>query len=1305
MKLIPRYKCASQTVLLCLVFFIQSYDTLSQLQMQIPPQASVYSGATRGYWFEAPADFTIVGLRVPTDASSASQNIAVVRFNGGAPPLYSSTTNNFTILALYQAVQGNSIISVNLPISDGDYIGVLGSRGGNSTNSYGANNYSTNIGGYPVTLGRLGMQYDLQSTSPINLWRENYGSISRVELYYSTAGIIAQDSILACNVDSTQLSPDSSWSSYAWSTGDTTQTTYVSNSGLYYLTVTDMSGNPSTDSVYVNISNPFTQASIIPTDCESTANGVITASGFGGHSPYQYIWSNGSTSASINTLATGFYGLTITDSLGCQNDSLLTLSALDTIPPSISTQNISVYLDAYGEANITASQINNASADNCGIDSFAINFSAFDCDDAGVNVVILTAWDTSGNSSSATANVTVSDTTPPSISTQNISIYLDANGEANITASQINNGSADNCGIDSFAINLSTFDCSDTGLNVVTLIAFDASGNVSDSATASLSIVDTIPPSISTQNISVYLDAYGEANITASQINNASADNCGIDSFAINFSAFDCDDAGVNVVILTAWDTSGNSSSATANVTVSDTTPPSISTQNISIYLDANGEANITASQINNGSADNCEIDSFAINFNAFDCDDAGVNVVTLTAWDTNGNSSTAASNVTVLDTTPPSISTQNISVYLDANGEANITASQINNASADNCGIDSFAINSSAFDCDDAGVNVVTLTAWDVNGNSSSAAANVTILDTLSPIILANHDTIFLDSFGQAILTSSAIDAGTFDNCTLLYTDVSDSLFGCSDVNNAHLVWFIASDIFGNTDSAPKSIYVKDEIAPEIICLDTISRSNDSGQCGAVVQFTEPTAFDNCSIDMMNKFDSTGLDSGMFFPVGITELSYAVFDQSGNSDTCSIVVEVIDTQPPILLCVPDTQICDSIFTFNLPNYFDNCSELDIQHFEGPASGTFHPVGTTVHRFSILDPSGNSDTCSFEVLRYDYPSIAEAGDNQKLCEEISIDIEGNTPAVGNGYWTKITGNGIIADTNLSNTTFADFGYGITLVSWNIENGVCPVESDTISINNFSDSASINAGFDIIICDTSSTILNSVKPEIGSYYWNSPLNGASISDTGITNPTVTGLEVGDYEFVWSVINGSCPPGADTVTVSIKPEPVIVSSDSSYIFASSIIDIGASSDIPVNYSWFDSSFAIIDSGNTIKIRPKATETYIVQGITEFGCVSFDSVYIQVNESLEIPSAFTPDEDGFNDVWNLKELASYPKCEVRIFNRWGHTLFESTGYDTPWDGTVNGEKLPGGAYFFVIDLKVSELNPLTGSITIIK
>ena len=1467
MELIPRYNHASKIVFICLVFFIQSYESLSQLQMQIPPESAQYTGATRGYWFEAPADFTIVGLRVPTDASSASQSIAVVRFNGGAPPLFSSTTNNFTILALYQNISGNSIISVNLPISDGDYIGVLGSRGSNSINSYGTSNYSTNIGGYPVTLGRFGMQYDLQSTSPIALWRENSGSISRVELYYSNAALISQNSIVACNVDSTQLSPDSSWSSYAWSTGDTTQTTYVSNSGLYYLTVTDMSSNLWTDSVYVDISNPVAQASIIPTDCESTANGVITASGFGGHEPYQYVWSNGSTSASINTLETGLYSLTITDILGCQNDNLFILSALDTIPPSISTQNISVYLDAYGEVNITASQINNGSADNCGIDSFAINFSAFDCDDAGVNVVTLTAWDTTGNSSSAASNVTVLDTTPPSISTQNISVYLDAYGEvnitasqinngsadncgidsfainfnafacsdtglnvvtltawdvngnsssaaanvtvldtippsistqnisvylnaygeANITASQINNGSADNCGIDSFAINFNAFACSDTGLNVVTLTAFDASGNVSDPATASVIILDTTPPSISTQNISVYLDANGEANITASQINNGSADNCGIDSFAINFSTFDCDDAGVNVLTLTAWDVNGNSSSAAANVTVLDTIPPSISTQNISVYLNAYGEANITASQINNGSADNCGIDSFAINFSAFDCSNTGINAVTLTAFDasgnvsdpatasviildtispsisiqninayldangevniiasqinngsadncgiesfainfnafdcfhvnnahlvtltatdTSGNSSSAIANVTVLDTTPPSISIQNISVYLDANGEANITASQINNGSADNCGIDSFAISSDAFDCEDAGVNVLTLTAWDLSGNWSSATANVTILDTLSPIILANHDTIFLDSFGQAILTSSAIDAGTFDNCTLLYTDVSDSLFGCSDVNNAHLVWFIASDIFGNTDSTPKSIYVKDEIAPEIICLDTISISNDSGQCGAVVQFTEPTAFDNCSIDMMNKIDSTGLDSGMVFPVGITELSYAVFDQSGNSDTCNIVVEVIDNQPPILLCVPDTQICDSIFTFTLPNYFDNCSKLDIQHFEGPASGTFHPVGTTVHRFSILDPSGNSDTCSFKVLRYDYPSIAEAGDNQELCEETSIELAGNTPAVGNGYWTKISGNGTIADTNSSNTSIANLEFGITQVIWNIENGVCPVESDTISINNFSDSASINAGVDAIICDTSSMILNSVKPEIGLYHWNTPLNGASLSDTGTTNPTVTGLELGDYEFVWSVINGVCPPGTDTVTVSIKPNPVIVASDSSYIFDPSSVDVGASSETPVHYTWYNSSFSMIDSGSTINIRPEATETYIVQGMTEFGCVSFDSVYIRVNESLELPTAFTPDEDGFNDFWNIKELANYPKCEVRIFNRWGHTLFESIGYDTPWDGRFNGEQLPGGAYFFVIDLKVGELKPITGSITIIK
>ena len=163
----------------------------------LPNQSGTYTGNTRGYWFQAPTDFTITGVRVPTTASTNNQHIEVVRFNSGAPPAFATTTNNFTSLARHRNIAGTGTITVNIPVSTGDYIGILGSRG--TTNSYGPK-YTSNIDGKSVTLTRMGMQYQLATTNARDLWQEANGSISRVEMYYTTytyqhdAGVIAIDS-------------------------------------------------------------------------------------------------------------------------------------------------------------------------------------------------------------------------------------------------------------------------------------------------------------------------------------------------------------------------------------------------------------------------------------------------------------------------------------------------------------------------------------------------------------------------------------------------------------------------------------------------------------------------------------------------------------------------------------------------------------------------------------------------------------------------------------------------------------------------------------------------------------------------------------------------------------------------------------------------------------------------------------------------------------------------------------------------------------------------------------------------------
>lgn len=153
----------------------------AQTLMPLPPQTGTFTGNVRGYWFVSPTCFTITGLQVPTDASSGLQNIAVVRLNN-PPPTFSTTTNDFTLLFLTQNDPTTGVIPVNIPVSPGDIIGILGNRADN--NSYATSPAASTINGVPVNLTRLGMQFTLSTTAPQDLWTESGSSISRVNMYY-----------------------------------------------------------------------------------------------------------------------------------------------------------------------------------------------------------------------------------------------------------------------------------------------------------------------------------------------------------------------------------------------------------------------------------------------------------------------------------------------------------------------------------------------------------------------------------------------------------------------------------------------------------------------------------------------------------------------------------------------------------------------------------------------------------------------------------------------------------------------------------------------------------------------------------------------------------------------------------------------------------------------------------------------------------------------------------------------------------------------------------------------------------------
>ncbi len=182
------------------------------LTIPLNAQTSTFSGNVRGYFFTAPANFTMTALRVPTDASAGAQNIAVVRFTGATPPpAFPATTNAFTTLFLTQNNGAAGNIPVNIAINAGDVIGILGDRGAD-VNSYSATPNVTTIAGFPVTLLRMGMQFPLTTTAPQQIWSEVANPISRVffDYTYGSLGPVATGTFLwtpATGLSSTTSNP------------------------------------------------------------------------------------------------------------------------------------------------------------------------------------------------------------------------------------------------------------------------------------------------------------------------------------------------------------------------------------------------------------------------------------------------------------------------------------------------------------------------------------------------------------------------------------------------------------------------------------------------------------------------------------------------------------------------------------------------------------------------------------------------------------------------------------------------------------------------------------------------------------------------------------------------------------------------------------------------------------------------------------------------------------------------------------------------------------------------------------------
>ncbi|WP_425075138.1 HYR domain-containing protein [Psychroserpens sp. S379A] len=809
-------------------------------------------------------------------------------------------------------------------------------------------------------------------------------------------------------------------------------------------------------------------------------------------------------------------------------------------PPTAICQDITIQLDAAGNASIIASDIDNNSSDDFGIVSLVASQTAFDCTNLGANNITLTVTDTYGQTDTCTAIVMVEDNINPTASCQDITIQLDVAGNASIVAADIDNGSSDNCGNVILSASQTSFDCTNLGANNVTLTVDDGNGQT-DTCIAIVTVEDNINPTASCQDITIQLDAAGNASIVASDIDNGSSDNCGNVTLSASQTTFDCTNLGANNVTLTVDDGNGQTDTCIAIVTVEDNINPTASCQDITIQLDAAGNASIVAADIDNGSSDNCGNVTLSASQTTFDCTNLGTNNVTLTVDDGNGQTDTCTAIVTVEDNINPTASCQDITIQLDAAGNASIVAADIDNGSSDNCGNVTLSASQTTFDCTNLGTNNVTLTVDDGNGQTDTCIAIVTVEDNMNPTVSCPSDITTTNDTGlcSAVVTF-ATPTGSDTCSSVTITQIaglpSGSVFPVGTTTNT----FEAVDASGNSVTCSFDVIVNDNEAPSITCPTAVTVNADANCEVTSVNLGTPTTSDNCSISSV----TNNLSSLLPLPVGTFTVTWTATDASGLTATCDQTVTVVDNTAPSIICPSDITIdtdaglCTaSSVNLGTPTTNDNCSVS----FTNDAPAVF-PVGTTIVTWTATDGYALTATCTQNV------TVEDNENPSAICQNISIQLDpvlGTATISPNDINNNSTDNCTIDTLTLSQTNFDCNDIGDNSVTLTVTDAAGNSDTciATVTITDAADNASV----------TISTPSNIVCANSNVTFTASPINGGTSPvyewfvnnvSTGITTDTFTTNTLNDGDQVYVTMTSdlsSCAIAeqSNVITMTVNP----------------------------------------------------------------------------------------------------------------------------------------------------------------------
>lgn len=352
------------------------------------------------------------------------------------------------------------------------------------------------------------------------------------------------------------------------------------------------------------------------------------------------------------------------------------------------------------------------------------------------------------------------------------------------------------------------------------------------------------------------------------------------------------------------------------------------------------------------------------------------------------------------------------------------------------------------------------------------------------------------------------------------------------------------------------------------------------------------------------------------------------------------------------------------------------------------------------------DTNALLDTCGGTIIRpfeYEVKDDHLGGEASKyyLCQPGYVYIDANIKVKPSpdGYHLKWQPSLFVLDTTAENTqVFVPRTSTYTVQI--IDSAYC-YQRDTITVEVSTLRAETASVTDTSICVGGEVLLRATG---GAWYHWFPEEGLSCARCDA--PAARPIKSTKY-YVRVADPHDC---ADTLSYYINvdqvPDTRILTSDTVIRYGQSVQLLAAGAR---QYNWMPAGSLSTPNTSSPIATPVEPTTYVVTGISNKGCRSFDTVKVDIDyrDNIFVPTGFSPNGDGKNDVFRIANMTFQRLMEFRVFNRWGQEIFSTNNAKGGWDGTWKGEPQPIGTYKYIIRIGFPDgiVETYQGDVTLIR